>query len=108
MIYLPGDPRTTQYVKQITVIEGLLERETVMYVTADHWRRIAAELDAQYLDALMDPTGPVPWHVSDTFKIGRLTVVNAGTDSQREVNRKNWSTPGAIDFAAKRDALRVA
>lgn len=108
MIYLPGDPRTTMYVKKIALIEGLLERDTVMYVTSTHWREIVAELDAQYLDALMDPKGPIPWRVKDEFKIGRLTVVNAGTESQQEVNRKNWSTPGAVDFIAKRDALRVA
>lgn len=107
MIYLPGDPRTTQYVKKIALIEGLLERPTVMYVTSSHWREIAAELDAQYMDALMDPNGPVPWRVKDEFKIGRLTVVNACTESQREVNKKNWETPGAMDFIAKRDALRV-
>jgi hypothetical protein len=108
VIYLPGDPRTTMYVKQLNLIAGLVERETVMYITTDHWRKIQAELDAQYLDALMDPTGPIPWRVSDTFKVGPLTVVNAGTDDQRVVNRKNADTPGAIDFIAKRDALRVA
>lgn len=108
MIYLPGDPRTTMYVKQLGVIAGLLARPSVMYITADHWQKIQAELDAQYLDALIDPKGPIPWRVSDTFKIGGLTVVNAGTDDQRTVNRKNADTPGAIDFIARRDALRVA
>lgn len=108
MIYLPGDPRTTQYIKQIQVIAGLVERPTTMYVTVNHWRRIVAELDAQYMDALMDPNGPVPWRVSDTFRMGPLTVVNAGTESSAEVNRKNRETPGAIDFIAKRDALRVS
>jgi hypothetical protein len=108
VIYLPGDPRTTAYVKQINLIAGLIERPTVMYVTADHWRKIAAELDAQYLDALMDPDGPIPWRVKDEFKIGPLHVVNAGTDDERGVNRKNRDTPGAIDFIARRDALRTA
>lgn len=108
MIYLPGDPRTTLYVKQINLIAGLIERESVMYVTADHWRKIAAELDAQYLDSLMDPAGSIPWRVSDTFKIGRLIVVNAGTEDQRAVNRKNADTPGAINFVARREALRIA
>jgi len=108
MIYLPGHPSTTQYVKKLNLIAGLIERDTVMYVTSTHWREIAAELDAQYLDALLDPKGPIPWRVSDTFKIGGLTVVNAGTESQAEVNRKNADTPGAVDFIAKRDALRVA
>lgn len=108
MIYLPGDPRTTMYVKQINLIAGLVERDSVMYVTTDHWCKIAAELDAQYLDSLMDPTRPIPWRASDTFKIGHLTVVNAGTDDQRTVNRKNADTPGAIDFVARREALRTA
>jgi hypothetical protein len=108
MIYLPGDPRTTMYVKKIGLIAGLVGRETLYYVTSSHWREIAAELDAQYLDALMDPKGPIPWRVSDTFKIGPVTVVNAGTEDQRVVNRKNADTPGAIDFIARRDALRVA
>lgn len=108
MIYLHGDPRTTMYIKQISVIAGLVERPTVMYITADHWRKIQAELDAQYLDCLMDPKGPIPWRVSDNFKMGPLTVVNAGTESQAAVNRMNRDTPGAVDFIAKRDALRVA
>ena len=95
------------FVKQVALIEGLLERETVMFITVDHWRKLYAELDAQYLDALMDPHGPIPWRIKDEFKIGRLTVVNSGTESQKTVNRINAETPGAIDFIAKRDALRT-
>ena len=107
MIYKPGDPKTTRFVKQIALIAGLVEHETVMYVTSTHWSWIVAELDAQYMDALMDTNGPIPWRIKDEFKIGRLTVVNAGTENEFEVNRKNWATPGAIDFVAKRDALRI-
>lgn len=58
MIYLPGDPRTTMYVKKIALIEGLLERDTVMYVTSTHWREIVAELTTFTVAAAeaVDPT----------------------------------------------------
>ena len=108
MIYIPGDPRTTMYVKQIMVIASVVARKTVMYVTAQHWRLIAAELDAQYMDSLVDPKGPIPWRISSEFRIGKVTVVNAGTENEQTVNRMNEDTPGAVDYIDRREALRIA
>jgi hypothetical protein len=111
-IFIPGDPRTTSYVKKLSTIAGLLQRDTVMYVTSGDWTRLTRELDAQYSDCLMDPTRPAPWNTGSEFVIHqmgdcRLTVVNAGTESQLDVNKKNQDTPGAIDFIETRDRMRV-
>jgi hypothetical protein len=108
MIVLPGDPKTTMYVKQISLIAGLVARPTVYFITSDHWRKVYAELEAQYMDALLDPKGPIPWRVKDEFKIGPLTVINSGIESQKTVNKMNAQTPGAIDFIERRDTFRIA
>lgn len=113
MIYLPGHPSSTKFVKQLLLISGLIGRSTKIYLTSKHWGMVMAELDAQYMDALVDPDGPVPWHSGgDSFAIGndpkKLTIINSGTDDQLVVNKLNRDTPGAVDFIERRDYLRVA
>ena len=109
MIYLPGHPSTTRYVQQLNLVAGLVGRPTTLYLTAQHWGWVMAELEAQYKDALMDPTRPGPWaNPKKPLQFGPLKVVNAGTDDERAVNRMNHDTPGAIDFVERRDRLRVA
>ncbi len=112
MILIPGDPRTTQYIPTLRTISGLIEHSSKMYLTAGDWRLLVAELDAQYKDALMDPTRPAPWHNGNAFQIGVppnpvLTVINSGTDDDALVNRMNHETPGAIHFQARVQKLRV-
>lgn len=113
MILIPGDPRTTQYVKTFQTISGLIERSSTMYLTAGDYAAVMAEFNAQYSDCLMDPDSPKPWKQRrDAFVIGAppnnvLTVVNAGTDDQAEVNRRNHETPGAVHFQERKEKLRV-
>lgn len=109
-LYVPGDPSETRFVQQLLLISGLIERSTKMYVTAKHWGQIIAELDAQYMDSLMDPTKPAPWHGNRPMAFGidpQLLVLNAGTDDQLTVNALNHETPGAINFQAKIVRLRT-
>ncbi len=102
-IYVPGDPCTTKYVDQLWIIANLIERSTDMYVTAAHYGRVIAELQAQH----GAPVGAAPGHLMFGKK-PELRVINAGTDDEAEVNRRNHATPGAIDYQAKMNRLRVA
>ena len=112
-VYLPGDPRTTQYVQQLFLISGLIEATTHYYVTAGDWGRIVAELDAQYRPMLMDQTKPAPWDAAPRgpMKIGTkdpyLMVHNAGTDDEQVVWLLNEQQPQVEAFGKKRDALRT-
>ena len=91
----------TEYVLQLWTIANLIERDTQMWLTAEHWGKVVHELRAQYGAPSDDP----PYLMMG--KKPQLTVFNAGTDDQHEVNRKNQDTPGAIDFQAKKAKLRV-
>lgn len=106
-IFIPGDPATTNYIQTLNTIAGLLERPSRMYLTSEHWTAIIRELDAQYMDLLMDPTKPPPWNSGRPIQIGKLLVVNAGTNNQAVVNLKNQSEPGAINFQARKERLRT-
>ncbi len=113
-IYIPGDPRSTEFVQQLFLIAGLVEATTHYYVTSTHWGQIVAELDAQYRPMLMDPTRPAPWDTAPNqpMRIGikdpYLMVHNAGTDDEQVVYLLNEQAPMVEAFGKKRDALRVA
>lgn len=114
IIYCRGDPKVTKYIRQLELISGLIERSTVMYVTAQHWGDIIAELDAQYGDVMMDPTKPAPWklHPNKPLRFGmhdpHLTVINSGTDDQTVCNLLNEKPAEVAAFGARRDKLRIA
>ena len=114
IIYVRGDPKTTRYVQQLLMISGLIERSSQMYVTATHWGDIQAELNAQYRDALTDPTKPAPWdlHPNKPMQLGSrepyLTVINSGTDDQEVCNMLNEHPAEVAAFSARRDKLRIA
>jgi hypothetical protein len=115
IIYKRGDPKTTQFMKQLQIIWGLIEVTTKYYVTATHWADIHAELDAQYSDpsGMMDPTRPPPWKQRPNMpmKFGLkepfLYVINSGTDDDQVVNLLNNEAPMVEAFGKKRDALRT-
>ncbi len=113
IIYKRGDPKTTMFVKQLYLIAGLIEATTHYYVTATHWGDIIVELNAQYRDALMDPTRPAPWDTAPNqpMKLGAkepfLYVHNAGTDDEQVVYLLNNEQPMVEQFGKKRDALRT-
>ncbi len=110
-----GDPRTTTYIRRLERISGIIGRSTDMYVTAEHWGWIIAELDAQYSgpDALMDPTKPAPWklHPNNPLVFGRhdpkLRVINSGTDDEKVVWLLNEAPAAVAEFGARRDRLRT-
>jgi len=102
-LYKPGDPATTKYVEKCWRIANIAagmpayQRPTRMYLSATDFGAIIAELRAQH-DA--------PWHMADPpylvfGKNPEFRVLNAGTDSEREVNRLNNETPGAVEFTAR-------
>ncbi len=108
-----GDPRTTNYIRELELKSGLIKRSTDMYVTAEHWGWIIAELDAQYSDALMDPTKPAPWklHPNMPLVFGRhdpkLRVINSGTDDEQVVWLLNEAPAMVAEFGVRRDRLRT-
>jgi len=114
IIYIRGDPKMTKFVQQLYLISGLIEATTHYYVTATHWGDIVAESNAQYRDALMDPTRPAPWDINPNgpMKIGTkdpyLMVHNAGTDDEQVVYLLNNEQPMVETFGRKRDALRTS
>ncbi len=114
IIYVRDHPSRTQYVKQILLQSGLIKCSTDIYVTAEHWGWIIAELDAQYSDALMDPTKPAPWkaHPNKPLQFGRhdpkLRVINSGTDDEKVVWLLNEHPAAVAEFGARRDRLRTS
>ena len=114
IIYARGDPKTTKFIPQLMLIAGLIECSTIMYVTSTHWGDLIAELNAQYRDALMDPTKPAPWDgdgrraMQFGAKFPCLTVVNSGTEDQSVCNMLNEKPAEVANFGARRDKLRVA
>jgi hypothetical protein len=98
-LYLPGDPRTTQYVEKCwrlaNASAGLAPhlRPTQMYLSAQDYGGLIAELRAQHDAPEHETPGYLIFGRRPTFK-----VINAGTDDEAEVNRLNRDTPGAIDF----------
>lgn len=101
----PGDPRYTTYIKKIEFQSGIVYqsgKSTTVYVTAEMWGRIAAEIEAQYSDMLLDPDRPMPRNKGAALVFGaldpKLTVANSGTDDQRQVARMNRGQPGADEF----------
>ncbi len=115
IIYVRDHPSRTQYVKQILLQSGLIKCSTDIYVTAEHWGWIIAELDAQYSDALMDPTKPAPWkaHPNNPFVVGVppnpvLRVVNSGTNDEKVVWLLNEHPAAVAEFGARRDRLRTS
>jgi hypothetical protein len=113
IVYVQDHPSRTRYMRQIQLIAGLITRSTDYYVTAEHWGRIIAELDAQYSDALMDPTKPAPWkpHPNEPFVFGmhdpKLRVINAGTDDEKVVWLLNEHPAAVAEFGVRRDRLRT-
>ena len=113
IIYKRGDPKTTQFVKQLNLIAGLIEASTNLYLTSTHWGDVIAELNAQYRDVLMDPTQPAPWDLNPNkpmrfgAKDPHLTVINSGTDDEQVVYLLNNEAPMVEAFGRKRDALRI-
>lgn len=99
--YLPGDPRSTNYVEacwRIATTAASLpayQRPDRMYFSASDYGQIVAELKAQY-DA---PEDDPPYLIFG--KHSPFMVLNAGTDDMAVVNRMNRDTPGAIDFAER-------
>jgi hypothetical protein len=114
IVYVRDHPSRTQYIRQLQVISGLIKVSTDMYVTAEHWGWIIAELDAQYSDALMDPTKPAPWklHPNNPLIFGRhdpkLRVINSGTDDEKVVWLLNETPAMVAEFGARRDRLRTS
>lgn len=114
VVYVRDHPSRTQYVRQIQLIAGLIKVSTDMYVTAEHWGWIIAELDAQYSGDLIDPTKPAPWklHPNKPFVFGmhdpKLRVINAGTDDPKVVWLLNEAPAAVAEFGARRDRLRTA
>jgi hypothetical protein len=99
--------------KLLLTIWGLVDVTTKYYVTSSNWGEIIAELDAQYVDQMMDPTKPAPWklHPNIPMKFGVkppfLYVINSGTEDQRVCNVLNNDEPLSALFGAKRDRLRT-
>lgn len=114
IVYVRDHPSRTQYIRQLELISGLIARSTDMYVTAEHWGWIIDELNAQYRDALMDPTKPAPWdlHPNKPLEFGmhdpKLRVINAGTDDTQVVWMLNEAPAMVAEFGARRDKLRTA
>lgn len=113
IIYKRGDPKTTQFVRQLYLIAALIEVTTHYYLTATHWGDVVAELNAQYRENLWDQTLPAPWDVKPNgpMQIGKkdpiLWVHNAGTDDEQVVYLLNNEQPMVEAFGKRRDALRT-
>lgn len=110
IIYKPGDPKETRYVQQLLLISGLIGVSTSMWLTSTHYKAVMDEFEAQYRDALMDPTRPAPWDTrTDRFQIGArepfLTVINSGTEDEEVVYLLNEEPARVAEFGARRDAL---
>lgn len=114
IVYARGDPRLTRHLEKLRLIASLIKVSTVIWLTATDWGELIAELDAQYGDAMMDPTKPAPWklHPNQPFTIGRydprLTVINSGTEDQAVCNLLNEKPAEVAEFGARRDKLRIA
>lgn len=114
VVYVRDHPSRTQYLRQLQLISGLISRSTDMYVTAEHWGWIIAELDAQYSDALMDPTKPAPWKLrpNEPFVFGmhdpKLRVINSGTNDEKVVWLLNEHPAAVANFGVNRDRLRTS
>lgn len=118
-VYVPGAPGNTEYVKQLWLIAGLIERPTSLYLTATHYGAVIAELLAQHGAPSTQAPASLQFGVPEKEQAWErrvagdrqshcLMVINSGTDDEAEVNRKNRDTPGAIDFQSKVLRLRVA
>ncbi len=114
-VYVRDHPSRTLYYKQLELISGIIKVSTDFYVTAEHWGWIIAEFEAQYSDALMDPTKPAPWklHPNAPFVIGVppnpvLRVINSGTDDEHVVWLLNEAPAAVAEFGARRDRLRTS
>lgn len=105
----PGDPRFTTYLKWVELMAANLTRPTTVWVTSSTWGHIVAEIEANQDTLLADPTKPLPRNPGCGLRFGNLnalTLVNAGTDSQLEVNRRNWDTAD-YEFTARLKKLRT-
>jgi hypothetical protein len=102
-IYRPEEPNE---IRKLMLVAGLLSRPANMYVTATRWARIAAEIRANHQADLRQP-----WNLPhrDNFKrmkIGRLTVINAGTEDEEVCNLANWHEVPP-DFRARVESMKT-
>ena len=101
-VYLPGLPTETRYVRQIWQIANLIERSTRYYLTATHYGQVIDEMRAQYGAPATEPPKYLLFGVDP-----QLTVINAGTDSELEVNMLNEPWERLAKFQDRARVLRV-
>lgn len=100
------EPEAPNEIRKLMVVAGLLSRPATMYVTSAHWARIAAEIRANHQADLKQP-----WNLPhrDNFKrmkIGKLTVINSGTEDQEVCNTANWFECPP-DFRARVESMKT-
>lgn len=96
----PGDPRETHLMKDLQGVSALCDFPAIMYVTTTTWAALAAELRAQYSST------PTPANFA-SIRIGKLTVVNSGSDDQEACDTANKLDAEKNAVQWKRDAWRV-
>lgn len=114
MIVLPNG--RTQALEQIVQISGLIDglpdgpekkAETLMFVTSTHWGVIIDEIVGKAGGAANVPLAFLTdMRSKGYFRIGSLTVRNAGTEDQSEVDAKNRKYAEQCHFDYARERLK--
>ena len=94
------DPRATNHLETISTVAALVPigRETRMFLTSSHWAELAREIEAKHQKK------PSRERFAELI-VGRLHVINSGTEDQGVVNEMNREHAEGIDFQARRARL---
>jgi hypothetical protein len=76
----------------LDTVAGLVEKETVMFVTSTHWAQIATAVKMMHPEAKIDPSN------FNRLKILKLTVVNSRSEDQMAVDIANDEAAKDADF----------
>lgn len=114
MIILPNG--RTQALEQLLQISGLIDAlpdgaekkaESLMLVTSEHWGHIIREITEKAGGVANVPLAFLTdMRSKGFFRIGSLTVRNAGTDDQAEVDTRNRKYADQCHFDYLRERLK--
>src|SRR5271165_3586825 len=92
---------------QLETISGLIQRDTIIWLTAQNWGRLAAELDPETLtDKGTKPT-PQNFKRLNLRAKNILTAVNSGSDDEAALDLLNRMSEEYSDFIGARNRFAV-
>ena len=89
--------------KLVTISELVYPVETVMFITSTNWGLLANELATEYGDDFVVLNKRMTKQNFSRLQIGKLTVVNSGTEDQGVCDYANQEAAAKANFRAKAD-----